>query len=100
MAGVLGEVPRLVQVQGLKLLAVEEATSRQSRLVELALAGGQIQIRRGSGVGKLRAAEKVRPVTARYPAPREARRHLAADGPRTPSQAEQDRNEVREERLA
>ena len=84
----------------MKLQRAEEATSGLGQLVELALAGEQIQIRKGSGVGELRPAEKVQPVNAQHLAPREALRQLQEEGRLTPQQAERYLNEVREERLA
>ncbi len=50
---------------GMKTLTVEEATPGLGRLVELALAGEQIRIRKGSGVVELRPAQapKTAPIT-------------------------------------
>ena len=41
----------------MRTLTVEEATPGLGRLVEMALAGEQIQIRQGSGVVELRPAQ-------------------------------------------
>jgi hypothetical protein len=84
----------------MKSLTVEEATPGLDRLVELALAGEQIQIRKGSGVVELRPAEKVLPVNDEPLAPREALRRLQEDGRLTPQQEERYTHEIREERLA
>ena len=84
----------------MKSLTVEEATPGLGRLVDLALAGEQIQIRKGNGVVELRPAEAVQLVNDEPLTPREALRRLQEDGRLTPQQAEQYLNEVREERLA
>lgn len=52
-------------------LTAEEATRGLDRLVELALAGEQIQIRKGNDVVELRPAQTVPPVTNVEPLPDE-----------------------------
>jgi hypothetical protein len=84
----------------MKSLTVEEATTGLGRLVDLALAGEQIQIRTGSGVVELRPAETVQRVNDEPLTSREALRRLQEDARLTPSQAEQYLKEIREERLA
>jgi hypothetical protein len=84
----------------MKTLTVEEATPGLGRLVELALAGEQIQIRQGSGVVELRAAQTTQPATVENLTPREALRSLQEDSRMTPQQAEAYLRELREERLA
>jgi len=84
----------------MKLLTVEEATPGLGQLVELALAGEQIQIRKGTGVVELRPAQKAQPTGEEGVAPREILRRLQADARLSPQQAERYLNEVREERLA
>jgi antitoxin (DNA-binding transcriptional repressor) of toxin-antitoxin stability system len=84
----------------MKSLTVEEATPGLSRLVDLALAGEQIQIRKGSGVVELRPAGTVQPINNEPLTPREALQRLQEDGRLTPQQADRYLNEVREERLA
>jgi len=84
----------------MKTLTVEEATSGLGRLVELALAGEQIQIRQGSGVVELRPAPTGQAATKEQLTPREALRRLQEEGRLTPQQAESYLREVGEERLA
>ena len=84
----------------MKTLTVEEATPGLGRLVELALAGEQIQIRQGSGVVELRPTQTTQPATNENLTPREALRSLQADARMTPQQAEGYLHELREERLA
>lgn len=84
----------------MKLLTVEEATPGLGRLVELALAGEQIQIRKGNGVVELRPAQKAQSASEERLTPREALRRLQAEAQLTPQQAERYLDEVREERLA
>ena len=83
----------------MKRLTVEEATSGLGRLVELALAGEQIQIRKGNGVVELRPAQAVQAAVDEPLAPREALRRLQQDARLTPEQAEGHLRELREERL-
>jgi hypothetical protein len=84
----------------MKTLTVEEAISGLGRWVDLALAGEQIQIRKGDGVVELRPAQKAPTVDDEPLAPREALRRLQEDGRLTPQQAERYLTQVREERLA
>lgn len=79
----------------MKTLTVEEATTGLGRLVELALAGEQIQIRKGSGVVELRPAQTVQRVAEEQLAPREALRRLQEEARLTPQQAEQYLREMR-----
>ena len=69
----------------MKTLTVEEATPGLGRLVELALAGEQIQIRKGSGVVELRPARAVETAADEKLTPREALRLLQEDARMTPS---------------
>ena len=84
----------------MKTLNVEEATPGLGRLVELALAGEQIQIRKGSGVVELRPAQAAQTAADEKLTPREALRLLQEDARMTPQQAEGYLRELREERLA
>lgn len=84
----------------MKTLTVDEATAGLGRLVELALAGEQIQIRQGSGVVELRPAQAIQTATDERLTPREALRRLQEDARLTPQQAEGYLCELREERLA
>jgi hypothetical protein len=84
----------------MKTLTVEEATPGLGRLVELALAGEQIQIRKGSGVVELRPARSNQTTDEQELSPREALRRLQETGRLTAQQAEGYLREVHEERLA
>jgi hypothetical protein len=84
----------------MKTLTVEEATPGLGRLVELALAGEQIQIRKGSGGVELRPAQPAQTGVDEKLTPREALRLLQQDARITPQQAEGYLRELREERLA
>jgi hypothetical protein len=84
----------------MKTLTVEEATPGLGRLVELALAGEQIQIRKGSGVVELRPTQAPKHTVNETLTPRNALRLLQADARMTPQQAERYLNDLREERLA
>jgi hypothetical protein len=84
----------------MKTLTVEEATPGLGRLVELALAGEQIQIRQGSGIVELRPAPANQTTVDEKLAPREALRRLQEDARMTPAQAEGYLRELREERRA
>jgi hypothetical protein len=84
----------------MKTFTVEEATPGLGRLVELALAGEQIQIRKGSGVVELRPAHATVTAVDERLTPREALRRLQEDARLTPQQAEGYLRELREERLA
>lgn len=82
------------------MLTVEEATPGLDRLVGLALAGEQIQIRKGDGVVELRPTRTVQAGIAETLAPREALRRLQEDARLTPQQAEDYLQELRSERMA
>jgi hypothetical protein len=84
----------------MKTLTVEEATPGLGQLEELALAGEQIQIRKGSGVVELRPTQTTQPATDENLTPQEALRSLQADARMTPQQAEAHLHELREEGLA
>jgi len=84
----------------MKTLTVEEATSGLGQLVELALAGEQIQIRKGSGVVELRPAQAIQSTVNEKLSPREALRRLQEEGRLTSGQAVEYLRELREERLA
>jgi hypothetical protein len=84
----------------MKTLTVEEASPGLGHLVELALAGEQIQIRKGSGIVELRPAHAPKPAVDETLAPREALRLLQEDARMTPQQAENYLRDLREERLA
>jgi hypothetical protein len=84
----------------MKTLTVEQATPGLGRLVELALAGEQIQIRKGSGVVELRPAQATQTAFDESLTPREALRRLQEDARLTPQQAEAYLRQLRQERLA
>jgi hypothetical protein len=84
----------------MKTLTVEEATPGLGKLVELALAGEQIQIRKGNGIVELRPALSDQQGAHEALLPREALRRLQEEGRLTPQEAQRYLNEVREERLA
>ncbi len=84
----------------MKTLTVEEATPGLGRLVELALAGEQIQIRQGAGVVELRPAQAAQTAVDEKLTPREALRQLQEHARLTPAQAEEYLGELRNERLA
>jgi hypothetical protein len=84
----------------MKRLTVEEATPGLGRLVELALAGEQIQIRKGNGIVELRPAQAPQAAAEEKLTPREALRQLQEDARLKPEQAEGYLRELREERLA
>jgi hypothetical protein len=84
----------------MKTLTVEEAIPGLGRLVELALAGEQIQIRKGSGVVELRPAQATQIAVDEKLIPSEALRRLQEDARMTSQQAEEYLRELREERLA
>ena len=96
----LAKARKSCRFDGVRTLTVEEATQGLGRLVELALAGEQIQIRKGSGIVELRPTQTTRPATDENLTPREALRSLQADARMTPQQAETYLHELREERLA
>ncbi|HUD49035.1 MAG TPA: hypothetical protein VMR33_19545 [Candidatus Baltobacteraceae bacterium] len=84
----------------MKTLTVEEATPGLGRLVELALAGEQIQIRKGSGIVELRPTQAPKHAVDETLATRDALRLLQEDARMTRQQAERYLSELREERLA
>ena len=84
----------------MKTLTVEEATSGLGRLVELALAGEQIQIRKGSGVVELRPAQTIQSTVNEKLSPQEALRRLQEEARVTSVQAADYLRELRDERLA
>ena len=84
----------------MKTLTIEEAVAGLGRWVERALAGEQIQIRKGDGVVELRPAHPDHLAGAEQLSPREALRRMQEEARLQPEQAEQYLREVREERLA
>jgi hypothetical protein len=84
----------------MKTMTVEEAAPGLGQLVELALAGEQIQIRKGSGVVELRPTQAPETAVDKNLTPREALRLLQEDARMTSQQAEEYLRELREERLA
>jgi hypothetical protein len=82
----------------MKTVTVEEATSGLGRLVELALAGEQIQIRKGSGVVELRPAQAIQPTVNEKLSPRGALRRLQEEGRLTSVQAVEYMRELAAER--
>ena len=84
----------------MKTLTVEEAVNGLGRWVERALAGEQIQIRKGDGVVELRPTKSAQTPDAEQLSPREALRLLQDEARLSPEQAERYLLEVREERLA
>jgi hypothetical protein len=85
----------------MKTLTIEEAVAGLGRWLDLALAGEQIQIRKGDAVVELRPTQLAQPAAEKETlAPREALRRLQQEARLTPKQAEAYLREVREERLA
>ena len=84
----------------MKTLTVEEATPGLGRLVELALAGEQIQIRQGNGVVELRPTRGAQVAVDERLTPRAALRRLQEDAPLKRPQAEGYLRQLHEERLA
>jgi len=84
----------------MKTLTVEEAVAGLGRWVERAVAGEQIQIRKGDAVVELRPAHPDHPAGGEQMSPREALRRMQEEARLKPEQAEQYLREVREERLA
>ena len=84
----------------MKTLTVEEAVAGLGRWVERALAGEQIQIRKGDAVVELRPAGHSQPAGTEQLSPREALRLLQSEARLRPEEAEGYLREVREERLA
>ena len=70
------------------------------RWLDRALAGEQIQIRKGDAVIELRPAQPAQPPVTEALSPREALRRLQEEARLKPEQAAQYLREVREERLA
>jgi hypothetical protein len=89
-----------IKVKRMRTLTIEEAMSGLGRWVELALAGEQIQIRKGDALVELRPAQGPASGAREQMTPREALRRMQEDARLTPEQAEQYLREVREERLA
>jgi hypothetical protein len=84
----------------MKTLTVEKATPGLGQLVDLALAGERIQIRRGNGVVELRPAQAtVAPIMEQL-IPREALRRLQNEAQLPAEQADRYLHDVQEERLA
>jgi hypothetical protein len=96
----LAKIRQWCKIPYMKTLTVEEATPGLGRLVEMALAGEQIQIRQGSGVVELRPAQITQTTVDEELAPREALRRLQEDARTTSSQAEGYLRELHEERQA
>jgi hypothetical protein len=84
----------------MKTLTVEEAAHGLGQLVDFALAGEQIQIRKGNGIVELRPANPARDGVGEQISPRDALRRLQEDGTLKPGEAELYLNELREERMA
>ncbi len=84
----------------MKTLTVEEAMPGLDRLVDMALAGEQIQIRKGNGVVELRPTHSNQTVVDENLTPREALRLMQADARLTRQQADGYWRETLGERLA
>jgi antitoxin (DNA-binding transcriptional repressor) of toxin-antitoxin stability system len=84
----------------MKTLTVEEAVAGLGRWLDRALAGEQIQIRKGDAVVELRPTQLTQSAAAEALAPREALRRLQEDARLRPEEAERYLREVHEERLA
>jgi antitoxin (DNA-binding transcriptional repressor) of toxin-antitoxin stability system len=85
----------------MKTLTVDEAVASLDQWLELALAGEEIQIRKGEALVELRPAPPARPAPATdLLAAREALRRLQQEARLTPADAESYLHEVREDRLA
>ncbi|MBI2949051.1 MAG: hypothetical protein HYY23_15530 [Verrucomicrobia bacterium] len=84
----------------MKTLTVEEAMAGLGRWLDRALAGEQIQIRKGDAVVELRPARPAQSAATEALSPREALRRLQEEARLKPEQAAQYLREVREERLA
>ena len=84
----------------MKILTIEEAVAGLGRWVERALAGEQIQIRKGDAVVELRPARPGQPAGSEPLSPREALRRMQEEARLNPEQAEQYLREVHGERLA
>lgn len=84
----------------MKTLTIEEAGAGLARWVERALAGEQIQIRKGDAAVELRPTHLDRSAGADQLTAREALRRLQEEARLKPEQADQYLRELREERLA
>lgn len=84
----------------MKTLTVEEAVAGLGGWVERALAGEQIQIRKGDGVVELRPTKAAQIPEAEQLTPREALQRLQDEARLSPEEAKRYLCEVREERLA
>ncbi len=85
----------------MKTLTVDEAVAGLGQWLELALAGEEIQIRKGDAMVELRPAVAAGPASAKpVLAPREALRRLQQDARLTAPAAENYLRETYEERLA
>ena len=84
----------------MKTLTVEEAVAGLGLWMERALAGEQIQIRKGDAVVELRPTQRAQSAATEALSPREALRRMQEEARLKPEQAEQYLREVREERLA
>lgn len=84
----------------MKSLTVEEATPGLGRLVDLALAGEQIQIRKGNGVVELKPTQPAHGGVDEKLTPGEALRRLQEDARLTQQEAEGYLGELRDERRA
>lgn len=84
----------------MKTLTVEEAVAGLGRWLDRALAGEQIQIRKGDAVVELRPTQPAQSAVTESLSPREALRRLQADARLQPEEAERYLREVLEERLA
>ena len=84
----------------MKTLTVEEAVAGLGRWLDRALAGEQIQIRKGDAVVELRPTQPAQSSATEALSPREALRRLQEDARLKPEDAERYLREVREERLS
>lgn len=84
----------------MKTLSVEEAVAALSTWVDLALAGEQIQIRKGNAAVELRPAQPITALPNQPLSPQEALRRLQEQAHLTPQEADLYLREVREERIA
>jgi antitoxin (DNA-binding transcriptional repressor) of toxin-antitoxin stability system len=81
-------------------LTVEEAVAGLGRWMDRALAGEQIQIRKGDAVVELRPTQSAQSAATEALPSREALRRLQENARLRPEEAERYLREVREERLA
>ena len=84
----------------MKTLTVEEAVAGLGRWLDRALAGEQIQIRKGDALVELRPTQPAQSAVTEALSPREALRRLQEDARLRPEEAERYLREVRQERLA